>query len=60
MQDHKLPAPVNDYVPRAAVVGYPTNFAAMSREDLRLLTSRGEQLTRVLLTRYCPQLCEES
>jgi len=56
MQDRKLPIPVADFVPRAAVVGYPTNFAPVPAEDQRLLTVRGEQLTRVLLKHYCPDL----
>jgi predicted acylesterase/phospholipase RssA len=56
MQDRHLPTPVADCVPRAAVVGYPTNFAPVPGEDLRLLTVRGEQLTRVLLAHYCPEL----
>ncbi len=56
MQDHRLPFPVADYIPRAAVVGYPTNFAPVPAEDLRLLTVRGEQLTRTMLSHYCPEL----
>jgi len=56
MQDRKLPIPVADFVPRAAVVGYPTNFAAMSGKDIRLLTSRGAQLMRTLVEHYCPEL----
>lgn len=55
-EDRNLPTPVADYVPRAAVVGYPTNFAPIPAEDFRLLTVRGEQLTRVLLAHYCPEL----
>ncbi|MGW4420479.1 patatin-like phospholipase family protein [Streptosporangium sp. NPDC004631] len=56
MQDRNLPTPVADYIPRAAVVSYPTNFAPVPAEDFRLLTVRGEQLTRVLLAHYCPEL----
>jgi NTE family protein len=56
MQDGKLPTPVADLVPRAAVVGYPTNFAAVPAADQRQLAIRGEQLTRVLLAHYCPDL----
>lgn len=54
--DQKLPTPVADLIPRSAVVGYPTNFGAMSEEDLYLLTTRGEQLVRLLLPSYCPSL----
>ncbi|XVV00773.1 patatin-like phospholipase family protein [Actinosynnema sp. CA-248983] len=56
MHDRNLPVPLADLVPRSAVIGYPTNFSAMSATDLTLLTTRGEQLTRVLLAHYCPQL----
>lgn len=56
MQDHRLPVALSDLVPRSAVIRYPTNFNAMSAADLDLLATRGEQLTRVLLTSYCPQL----
>lgn len=56
MQDHHLPVPLSDLVPRSAVIRYHTNFNAMSAADLDLLATRGEQLTRVLLTYYCPQL----
>jgi predicted acylesterase/phospholipase RssA len=56
MQDNKLPTPLADQVPRAAVVVYPTNFKAMPAADLDLLATRGEQQTRLLLDRYCPHL----
>lgn len=56
MPDHRLPRPLADLVSHADVIEYPTNFAAMGAEDLRRLTQRGEQLTRVLLTHYCPEL----
>ncbi|MFD9734961.1 patatin-like phospholipase family protein [Umezawaea sp. NPDC059074] len=56
MHDDNLPVPVADLVARSDVIGYPTNFRAMSAVDLALLTARGEQLTRVLLAHYCPHL----
>ena len=56
MNDHNMPIPVGDYIPRSAVIRYPTNFAAVPEKDFRLLTIRGEQLTRVLLAHYCPEL----
>jgi NTE family protein len=56
MKDERLPAPVADLVPRCRVSGYPTNFSAMAVEDLLALTVRGEQLTRTLLSHYCPEL----
>ena len=45
-----------DLVTRDQVFGYPTNFAAMSEENINLLSQRGEQLTRMLLAYYCPEL----
>ena len=56
MQDKHLPMPVADLVPCEAVATYPTNFATMTTEDLDVLTTRGEQLMRVLLPTYCSGL----
>lgn len=56
MPDRRLPTPLPDLIPRELVAKYPTNFAAMRREDLIALTTRAEQLTRVLLDAYCPEL----
>lgn len=56
MQDRNLPAPVRDLVPRSKVETYPTNFAKMGHDDLAAISIRGEQLTRVLLAHYCPEL----
>jgi hypothetical protein len=38
------------------VVGYPTNFGAMSADDLARLSRRGEQLTRLAIDSYLPDL----
>jgi NTE family protein len=54
--DHRLPWAPPDLVAREAVASYPTNFAAMGRDDLQRLTTRGEQLTRLLIERWCPDL----
>ena len=54
--DDRLPRPVPGLVPREHVLGYPTDFAAMTTENLRRLTTRGQQLTSVLLDHYCPEL----
>lgn len=51
-EDAKLPAPPPDLVPRSAVREYPTDFAAMSEDSIGLLATRGEQLTRLLISRY--------
>jgi len=56
MRDDRLPKPVDGLVRRESVAAYPTNFAAMSQENLKLLSRRGEQLVRALLPIYCPEL----
>lgn len=56
MIDQRLPMPVADLVPRSAVADYPTNFASMDSRSLTALTTRGEQLTRLLISHYCPDL----
>jgi predicted acylesterase/phospholipase RssA len=55
-RDERLPLPLADLVPRDAVAHYPTDFAGMSPESLQLIATRGEQLTRILIEHYCPQL----
>lgn len=40
----------------AAMYAYPTDFLPMSDEDINLLSLRGEQLTRLLIARYMPEL----
>lgn len=56
MRDDRLPVPVADLVPRERVFDYGTNFRAMKPADLDALSGRGEQLVRVLLSHYCPEL----
>ena len=56
MQDRRLPTPLPDLVPQESVCRYPTNFAAVAPDDLAALTTRGEQLTRILIDAYCPEL----
>jgi integrative and conjugative element protein (TIGR02256 family) len=55
-QDRNLPWAPSDLVPRSVVSNYPTDFSPMSPETIAALSSRGEQLTRLLLSRYCPDL----
>jgi NTE family protein len=55
-QDKRLPLPLADLIPREVVVDYPTNFARMTAEDFYRIMTRGEQLTRLLIEHYCPQL----
>ncbi len=56
MSDRNLPVTPSGLVRRREVVGYPTDFAPMSEEDLRLLSLRGEQLTRAVIEHHCPEL----
>jgi len=56
MRDSSLPIEVPDLVSRSRVAAYPTDFSPMSLENLNALTTRGEQLTRVLISSYCPEL----
>lgn len=55
-QDRALPVVPADLVRREEVVDYPTDFSAMSAEDIERLALRGEQLTRLLVDHYCPEL----
>ena len=54
--DRLLPFSVPGLISREAVCGYPTDFAAMSDEDNERISKRGEQLTSLLLSYYCPEL----
>ena len=54
--DSALPYIPPDLVRREQVKDYPTDFSAMSQSDISLLSRRGEQLTRVLISRYCEDL----
>lgn len=55
-QDGSLGYQPSDFVKREQVKNYPTNFSPMKQHDIDLLALRGEQLTRMLLDRYCPEL----
>jgi NTE family protein len=55
-QDSALPWQPSALVPREEVIGYPTDFAAMPDKWIDLLSDRGEQLTRVLVAAYLPEL----
>ncbi|MCH7727473.1 MAG: hypothetical protein IH991_13470 [Planctomycetes bacterium] len=54
--DNRLPYKPADLVPRDRVVNYPTDFSAMPEQDIDALSCRGEQLTRMLIEFYCPEL----
>ena len=55
-QDRALPHQPPDLIHRNEVVDYPTDFAAMSQEDIDAIALRGEQITRMLISRYVPEL----
>jgi len=55
-QDQSLPYIPTDLVKREEVFNYPTDFAAMKIEDIERISLRGEQLTRLLIAQYCPDL----
>lgn len=56
MRDERLPVSVPDLVKVDQVQRYPTDLRAMGEADLEMIAARGEQLTRVLLGHYCPDL----
>lgn len=56
MDDQRLPMPTTDLVPSEKVRHYPTDFKAMRSDALLAISLRGEQLTRLLLAHYCPEL----
>ena len=56
MPDRRLPVPLAGLVPFETVKSHPTSFRALTAGALDALTQRGEQLTRVLLNHYCPEL----
>jgi NTE family protein len=55
-RDDELPTPPSDLVSREEVRTYPTDFFAMAPSALERISLRGEQLTRLLLDHYCPEL----
>lgn len=55
-QDDRLPERPADLITREQTFDYPTDFSPMSDENIRLLSTRGEQLTRALISAYHPDL----
>jgi integrative and conjugative element protein (TIGR02256 family) len=55
-QDQALPYIPPDLIRRENVIAYPTDFSPMSNQDIQLIGARGEQLTRLLISRYAPEL----
>lgn len=54
--DSVLPIRPTDLVPRDAVIDYPTDFSPMSERDLHLITTRGEQLARLVIEHHSPEI----
>lgn len=50
--DSKLPQKPDGFISREKVINYPTDFKAMKEEDIDLLSSRGEQITEILIREY--------
>jgi NTE family protein len=55
-QDSSLPIVPADLVCREEIIDYPTDFAPMSETDIARISLRGEQLMRLLISHYCPEL----
>lgn len=56
MSDEALPWKPSGLITRRDVIRYPTDFAAVSEEWIDKLSTRGEQLTRVLASHYLSEL----
>lgn len=54
--DSNLPFRPGDLITRGEVFDYPTDFSPMSKENIRKLSLRGEQLTSVLIEAYAAHL----
>ncbi|MAL18647.1 MAG: patatin [Balneola sp.] len=54
--DNALPYLPANFITNDQVNTYPTDFKAMSEEDIELISGRGEQLTRVLISHYNPTI----
>lgn len=55
-QDSRLPYKPSNLVSRSSVIEYPTDFAPMKKDWIDTLSLRGEQLTRMLVPYYMPNL----
>jgi NTE family protein len=56
-QDDRLPLRPPDLIPRSHVMAYRTDFSPMSDHWIDMLSARGEQLTRALVSHYLPEIC---
>jgi NTE family protein len=54
--DDRVPIPIADLADVRKLRHYPTDFRGMDRRSIEGLSTRAEQLTRVLIEHYCPEL----
>ena len=54
--DERMPLMPSVLVPRSRVINYPTDFGRMTEDWIRMLSDRGEQLTRALVPYYLQDL----
>ena len=50
--DDQVPIKSVNWISRSSVLDYPTNFSAMTEDDIGRISGRAETLTRSLLTQY--------
>jgi hypothetical protein len=50
--DSKVALKPSSWIEREKVMDYPTNFSSMSDENIRILSERGEVISRVFVTQY--------
>ena len=50
--DGRVPLKPANWVNREDVIEYPTDFSAMSEDDIRRISGRGEAVTRALVTQH--------
>ena len=50
--DRRIHPKTGNWTDRESVIDYPTDFCAMSEDDIEKLTARGEAIARALVTRY--------
>lgn len=57
MKDEELDRAVvpDGFIGRRLVMGYPTDFCAMKKKNIRLLTERGRQVTNAVLAMHLPK-----
>jgi hypothetical protein len=56
MPDADLPYPLSDLIAQNRVASLEASLSPLSESDLDLIATRGEQLVRMLLPLWCPDL----